>query len=290
MSYNPNNANGAAVAAASAPAVLATEQTQDLFITGAAAQSTLGNNILLASAGTAGIDTIAPGSNAPSYRAFTVQVVTSAGISAGGIVIEGSNDNTNWVATPFFLEVGSAYPFTSAQSLSASASVLYTGQVNQRYLRCRISTALVGGTVQAFTRLHVAAPPPRLAVATQATAAFLATTNTPLTPTANTLTTAATTNATSAKASAGTLYSVVLTNPIATAAFVKLYNKASAPTVGTDVPVATFTVPASGDYTHEFGALGLRFTTGIAYAVTGLAADSDTTAAVAGVHVMLSYA
>lgn len=269
--------------------VLATEQTQDLFITGAAAQSTAGNNILLASAGTAGIDTLAPGSNAPSYRSFTCQIVGGAGISAGSVIFEGSNDNVNWQATPYFSDISVAMPFNTAQSISASASFTFSGSINHRYLRARISVAFSGGTAQAFTRLHVAAPPPRLVAVAQSTPSFLTVTNTPATPTANVLTTAATTNATSVKASAGSLFSVILTNPIATAAFVKLYNKASAPTVGTDVPVAVFAVPASGDYVREFGAVGQRFTTGIAYAVTGLAADSDTTAAVAGVHVMLSY-
>lgn len=52
----------------------------------------------------------------------------------------------------------------------------------------------------------------------------------------------------------------------------------------------SFTVAANSEVVHRFGALGFRFGTGIAYAVTGAVADSDTTSAVAGVHVFLSYA
>lgn len=280
---------GPAAAAASAPVVLATEQAQDLFITGAAAQSVLGNNILLAAAGTAAIDTVAPGSNAPSYRAFSIEVAASAGISAGQIIFEDSNDNVHWLPVPFFQDATGAYPLTVAVNVAASANMHYTGVINQRYFRARISTAFVGGTIQAFTRLMIAAPPPRLIAAVQSNPAFLAMTNTPVAPTGHVLTTAATTNATSMKNSAGNLFSITVTNPTATPAFLKLYNKASAPTVGTDVPVATFPIPATAATPISFGPLGQRLTTGIAYAITGAIADSDTSNTVAGIHVMASY-
>lgn len=114
--------------------------------------------------------------------------------------------------------------------------------------------------------------------------------NTPTTPTPSNITSAATTNATSVKATAGTVYSLVASNTGAAAAFLKLYNKASAPTVGTDVPVLTISIPAGGTVTIPFGATGHRFTTGIALAITNLAADSDTTAVAAGqVKVLTAY-
>jgi hypothetical protein len=56
---------------------------------------------------------------------------------------------------------------------------------------------------------------------------------------------AASTNGTSLKASAGTLYVLYAINTNAAVRYIKFYNKASAPTVGTDTPVATFAVPAS---------------------------------------------
>lgn len=116
------------------------------------------------------------------------------------------------------------------------------------------------------------------------------TTNTPATPTASAVNSAATTNATSVKSSAGTAYSVTASNTGAAAAFVKLYNKASAPTVGTDVPVLTIPVPAGGVVNINLGSMGHRFTTGIALAITNLAADSDTTAVAASqVKVLTAY-
>jgi hypothetical protein len=109
-------------------------------------------------------------------------------------------------------------------------------------------------------------------------------------PTMSTISSAATTNATSVKASAGTVFNIVCSNTGAAAAYVKFYNKASAPTVGTDVPVFTLTIPASGSVIIPASLIGIRFATGIALAITNLAADSDTTAVVLNqVKVMTSY-
>lgn len=92
---------------------------------------------------------------------------------------------------------------------------------------------------------------------------------------------AASVNATSVKAAAGQVYSIQLTNNAAYAVFVKFYNKASAPTVGTDVPVRKIQINAGASFSQA-STQGLPFSTGIAYAITKLLADSDTTVVVAG--------
>jgi len=97
-----------------------------------------------------------------------------------------------------------------------------------------------------------------------------------------TLNSAATTNATSLKATAGNVFVVAASNVSASGRFVKFYNKATAPTVGTDVPVLVVPVAANSTVAIEFGILGMRFATGIAYAITGAIADADTTAVGAG--------
>lgn len=108
-------------------------------------------------------------------------------------------------------------------------------------------------------------------------------------PTVSTLNSAATTNATSVKATAGNIYTITLSNNGAAAAYFKLYNKATAPTVGTDTPVDVIPIPASGFVTVD-SARGIRFATGIGFAITNLIADSDTTAVAAGqVKVHISY-
>lgn len=75
----------------------------------------------------------------------------------------------------------------------------------------------------------------------------------------------------------------------ATGAFVKLYNKATAPVVGTDVPEMIIAVPAGGLVELTPGFAGYRFALGLGIAITGAAADTDTTAVAAGqVKVKLS--
>jgi hypothetical protein len=96
------------------------------------------------------------------------------------------------------------------------------------------------------------------------------------------LNSAATTNATSTKASAGAIYEISASNMTAAIKYLKLYNKASAPTVGTDVPVLTIPIPANGFVAVPFGELGKVFATGIAFAITGAQAIADTTALAAG--------
>ena len=90
---------------------------------------------------------------------------------------------------------------------------------------------------------------------------------------------AATTNATSLKASAGSVAGWYLYNNTASAKFVKFYNKASAPTVGTDVPLFTLPLPANGGSNIKFDTV--PFSTGVAYAITGAIGDTDTTAVAA---------
>jgi hypothetical protein len=87
---------------------------------------------------------------------------------------------------------------------------------------------------------------------------------------------AATTNATSVKASAGRLYKIRGYNAAAAVRYLKIYNKASAPIVGTDVPVVTIALKAADAFDIDFVNIGQYFATGIAYALTTGAADNDT--------------
>ena len=91
---------------------------------------------------------------------------------------------------------------------------------------------------------------------------------------------AASTNATSVKASAGVVYSIAVFNANAAARWFKMYNKASAPTVGTDTPVFRALIPAGGGFVLQLP-VGKKFGTGIAFALTTGAADSDTGAVAA---------
>lgn len=98
---------------------------------------------------------------------------------------------------------------------------------------------------------------------------------------------AATTNGALILTGTSGLQAFYATNTGAAAAFVKLYNKATAPTVGTDVPEMIIPVPAAvsgvpGVAQVIPGFNGHRFALGLGIAITGGAADSDTTAVAAG--------
>jgi hypothetical protein len=83
------------------------------------------------------------------------------------------------------------------------------------------------------------------------------------------------------KASPGKIVGFILSNVNAvTAAYVKLYDKATAPTVGTDTPKMTILVPLVGSVVLPLSDVGegIDFANGIGIGATTGAADADTTA------------
>ena len=94
---------------------------------------------------------------------------------------------------------------------------------------------------------------------------------------------ASSTNATSVKGSAGTLFSLTAVNLNAAVRYIRFYNLASAPTVGSSTMLFEMPIPASttgAGFSIDFGP-GVDFSTGIAYALTTGAGQSDTGAVAA---------
>lgn len=83
-----------------------------------------------------------------------------------------------------------------------------------------------------------------------------------------------------AKAAPGRLYGWHVSNAAVAAAYVKVYDKATAPTQA-DTPVLTLAIPAGGVATATLGP-GLAFAAGIAIRGTTAAADNSTAAPAAG--------
>jgi hypothetical protein len=97
------------------------------------------------------------------------------------------------------------------------------------------------------------------------------------------LNSAATTNGALIITGTSNVSSFYATNEGATVAYVKLYNKATAPTVGTDVPEMIIPVPAAvggvpGVANPNIGFHGFRFALGLGIAITRNAVHTDTTA------------
>jgi hypothetical protein len=132
-------------------------------------------------------------------------------------------------------------------------------------------------------------------VSTVSTVSAVTSAGTPLAPaTPYILNSLATTNIALILTGSSGLQAFYATNIGATPAFVKLYNKATAPVLASDVPAMVITVPAAvagvpGEKEITPGFNGYRFALGLGIAITGAVADTDATAVAAGqVKVMLS--
>lgn len=149
--------------------------------------------------------------------------------------------------------------------------------------------------LQKATPVNIANAPNITTLTTLSTLTNVTNSGTPTAPaTPYFLNSAATTNGNLVLTGTSGLQAFHATNIGATAAFVKLYNKATAPTVGTDVPEMIIPVPAAaggipGVAQLNIGHSGHRFPLGLGIAITGAVADTDTTAVAAGqVKVKLS--
>ena len=290
MAYIPPNSNGQATMANSLPVVIATNQTA-LPITGSqTAASTVAwtSGTIVNTANTIPI---------VNLNTVTVSVSNTSTMTGGVLTFEVSPDGTNW----FQVAMGRIDSFTveTSYSLTTIANRAWSTSVDAfTNFRVRLSTAITGtGTATVIIAAQLFAIEPVVTIG-QSVAASLQTTSTIASIAAGTnligkmnLTTqttggatsftqisAASTNATNVKASAGVLYMLTATNNSATVAFLKMYNKASAPTVGTDVPVMTFMLPSNGGITVPIPSTGITFTAGIGYALTALTTTADTTA------------
>ncbi len=209
------------------------------------------------------------------------------------VTFEGSLNSTNGTDGNWFaiqaVRTNANTVETTTGVLGAAPAYGWEFSVNAlKWFRAR-ATARTSGTQSWVFTLGSFATEPIPAIQTHAvTQSGTWTITNPNGTTYNGVTTAST-NAAVVKASAGNLYELTISNPTATPAFVKLYNKATAPTVGTDVPVLTIPAAANSVVQFDLGQVGKRFATGIGIATTGAIAATDTTSAVAGIQNNLTY-
>lgn len=223
-----------------------------------------------------------PALNVSEYRTLVVDV---SGTFVATVQVQSSINGTTWrniIGSTSIINLSTGAYLTSG---NITAAGLYAIDISSfQYVRL-ISTAYTSGTMvleynSATTGNLNPAGVSGTVTANQGTLAS---------GTAISVVSAATTNASNQKSTAGNLFEVTASNPTATAAYLKFYNKATAPTVGTDVPVMTIPVAANSFVSYVPGGQGKRFTLGIGMAVTGAITASDTTASVAGVQVHGTY-
>jgi len=259
----------------------------DLEIVGLSGQTATNNNLLDATGAGAATD-LAP--NGTLLGSIIIDVTNTGTVTAGTLVPEWSADGTTWKA---------AYLLAQNQgSSTTSASVAGQGRfqmsVEARYFRLRLSVAVVGGTVGVRAWVSGKAKESSIKYFTavnNVTAQLTTSTTSGVGYTPLKLISAATTNATLVKSSAGKLYSVSAANNSASWRYLKIYSKASSPTVGTDVPILTFGIAPGATLQQSYDGVGVTVATGIAMSITAGIADSDNTAIGANeVAVVVTYA
>ena len=89
-----------------------------------------------------------------AFNSGTIQIIGSAGISAGTVTFEGTNDTALSAAGSITVVTSlSSGTLQTSTSPSASSAFAFEFPVTTKYFRARISTAIVGGTVQAVLAL-----------------------------------------------------------------------------------------------------------------------------------------
>lgn len=217
----------------------------------------------------------------------------SAAMAAGAFVFEGSNDSTDGTDGSWFVlqavrsDSNTIENGRAASSLAAGAGQAYAWELSinaVRWFRIRCSTTVTTNSQATWSIVRGSyATEPIPAVQAHGITGTVAVT--PPTGTEFSLVTAASTNATLVATGSIGLNEITISNLTAAIIYVKLYNKATAPTVGTDVPRVTIPVPIGGLVALEFGNLGKRFPLGLGLAVTAGAAATDTAAVAVGAQI-----
>jgi hypothetical protein len=220
---------------------------------------------------------------------FREIAVHCTALTNGTANLQISNDGSSWVAANYITPTGLIT--TNLSAVTIANCPLY----NSRFFRVIQSVAQTAGTTTLVAYASQQATP-KLYQSVTGTVSLSSNNPAPIPVTGagfqiyHTLVSAASTNATSVKVSAGTIGTCVLTNVHNQFRFVKFFNLAVAPTMGTSTPVIQFPIAPSSTLDVSTAFAGLRFATGIAYAITHNAALLDNTPVNAGeVLVNLSY-
>ena len=235
-------------------------------------------------------------------RASNVMVFCTGTFAGINCTFEGSLEatgDTNWFAVQAVRSNANTIELVTG-AISAQPAYAWELSVNAlKRFRVRATARTSGTQSWRFVQGTYATEPipAAQASATQAVSGTVTATVTPPAPTTPYfLNSAATTNGALILTGTSSVHSIWITNEGASPAYVKLYNKATAPTVGTDIPEMTIPVPAAasgvpGVANPNIGFIAFRFALGLGIAITRNAVYTDTTAIGAGeVKVKLSRA
>ena len=213
--------------------------------------------------------------------AFEASLDSTDGVNGTWASIQALASNTNTIATSHVLP---------AVAIGAGAPNAFEASVNgYNWFRIRNTVAVTANAnaLWSIQRGSYATEPIPAAQVTGTQPVSGSVTVVPVAGTAFSLNSAAGLNLTAVSAAAASLHTLYATNGGVAVAYLKLYNKTTAPVVATDVPVMVIPIPAAsggipGVATLPFGFSGQRFSAGIAIAITNGFPDTDGSGILAG--------
>lgn len=223
---------------------------------------------------------LVPPTDVSIYRSFSLQV---GGTFVGTLTFQGSNDNVNFFNTSVVTTDTTSSP--APETTTVSGAVLASGPIMFRYLRVRMTSYTSGTATGTLALSALPYSPINIGIGGQVNVVGGFNLGNSL------YNVAWPANVTGVNIRTFTLnlYDYVISNTAATARYVKLYNKSSAPVTGTDVPVMRIYV-AAGSTISLASTVGISFGNGLGVAVTTGVADADTTAPAANdVLIHLAY-
>lgn len=262
-----------------------------VFLAGGGGLATVSGTLSAAGTNTPGTAATTSNTGAVVASVGTAGNITFAVISSafvGTISFEASVDaGLNYGAVMAIREDGSGAESSAAISTASAFIRIYTVALpGLQYFRVRTS-AFTSGTLAVYMAPGptLVEPNPSLSAGSQVIGAVSIGAATQ----SSTFYTSTTTNAaTVAKASAGSLQTLVISNTAASTQYVKIFN-AAAVTLATTAAVIDMPVPTLNTIALDLGANGLRMTNGIAFAITGASGATNNTAGAGGVYVALTY-
>jgi len=219
--------------------------------------------------------------NVQGYVTAIINISSSPSMSGGTTVnFEISTDGTEWTSI-LAHQIGSQGNQSTTTSSDGDYRINCAGF---KSLRARISNYSAGTvTIKGY------ASPTAGHTTTVGVSGVSASSTGGYTP--GKLISAASTNGTNIKGSAGTIGYMTASNINASPRYLKIYDKATTPTVGTDTPIHTFLIPgntAGAGTNIPVPPQGILCSSGIGIGITTGAADNDT-GAVAASDIIVNY-
>lgn len=255
------NANGQATMSNSAPVVIANDQS---------AVTIKGNAVEVSGLSAAALNAnLVASLDVSGYKWLSLHIGSNA--YSGNLHFYCSNNGTDWKNYNLF-----AQDTTTYASSTGNTNALFAGPVFFRYLKV-VMASYTSGTAQAVLELYASpAPFQWMQASLFGTPSFIAFAAIFGGSSDFHLVSAAGTNVTSIKNFIGQIYGYEIFNASASTRYVKFYDTAGTPTVGTDTPYRTVGI-AAGSRAQFHSSTGLQFNNGIAFATVTGAADSNST-------------